>query len=181
MKKYMLILILVIAIILILAVSFWIYKRFVFRGYDIYIPGVKTAEIKTFSEIPGFSFEYPVFKGWEVKEIKCSKTGSKTECFMTLNHLKKVSLETEPRIIITKQDYTEKDFEIPAEAVSYPNPNKVPYIYTKEGTLFEIKNYGYVGFYGSYKVWVDFQFSEKSGFPVGQFLKKVIETFKFTK
>lgn len=27
-------------------------------------------ETKTFSEMPGFSFEYPVFKGWEVKEIK---------------------------------------------------------------------------------------------------------------
>jgi len=30
----------------------------------------KIVETRTFSEIPGFSFEYPVFKGWEVKEIK---------------------------------------------------------------------------------------------------------------
>ena len=30
----------------------------------------KITETKTFSEIPGFSFEYPVFKDWEINSIE---------------------------------------------------------------------------------------------------------------
>jgi hypothetical protein len=142
-------------------------------------------ETRNFScpSMMGFTFEYPVFKGWEISSTKESKGGGGSdECFIMLNHPKKISLETNPQIIITKQPYSEKDFEIPAEAVSYPNPNHVPYIYTKEGALHEGKNYGYVGFYGEdFKFWILLDgISEKSGFPTDQFFKTVIESFSFT-
>lgn len=131
-------------------------------------------ETKTFSEISGFSFEYPVFKGWEVNKIMKIDT-DKYSIFLQSPILTNIA----PSIIVQKKDYTEKDFEIPADAVTSPNPNGVPYLYTKENSLLEIKNNAYVAFYGQYKVWVNFNFSEKTGFPVEQFMKKTIATFKF--
>lgn len=131
--------------------------------------------------IKGFVFQYPVFRGWEVLTTKSEVTNGKVECFISLHS----SLGTPTRIIVTKQTYSKQDFEIPAAAVSSPNPNSVPYIYTKEelsGGDYAPSHYGYVGFYGKdFKFWVSLDgISEKSGFPTEEFFNKVIETFKIT-
>lgn len=47
---------------------FYIWQRGFWSSEGLF--DVSVSEVKTFSEIPEFSFQYPVFKGWEVKEIK---------------------------------------------------------------------------------------------------------------
>lgn len=61
-RKYKLIisLSLTFIIILLLIITFTMWP---FQSYKI-------IETKTFSEIPGFAFEYPIFKNWEVSQIK---------------------------------------------------------------------------------------------------------------
>jgi hypothetical protein len=143
----------------------------------------KVVETKTFSEIPGFSFEYPVFKGFEVKETKEINKDLYNILLKDRNttDIKENKKEWQ-KIIVEKQSYSENDFEIPADAVSDPNVNNVPYFYTEESSSgYFISNYGQVVFYGKdFKIWVELDnLSGKSGFPTDQFFKKVIGTFKF--
>jgi hypothetical protein len=135
----------------------------------------------------GFSFQYPVFKGWDFDEPKKSITGL---CDIALKKEASTDAKADqvdkPKIIVEQKLYSKTDFEIPAEAVSYPNPNGVPYIYTKEelsGGDYASSHYGYAIFYGKeYKYYIDLDnLSEKIGFPSNDFFKKVIGSFKFTK
>jgi hypothetical protein len=123
----------------------------------------------------GFTFKYPVFKGWEVATVDTAFQ-KKGECTIFLDHPQEITLESYPQIIITKAPYSDKEFEAPPVT---PNKNNVPYIYTKEDSLFEVKNYGYVIFYDKdLKYWVSLDgISEKSGFPTEQFFKTVIDSF----
>jgi len=165
---------------------FYIWQKGYWSGTGLlsYPRNNNATNTKTFSEIPGFSFEYPVIKGWELADPKEVIKDSYDIPLKNTVVGTKADQVNQPKIIVEKKAYSEKDFEIPAEAVSYPNPNKVPYIYTKEelsGGDYAPSHFAYVGFYGSdYKVWVQLDnLSEKSGFPADQFMKKVIETFKF--
>ena len=48
----------IILLLLIITLTMWPFKSY------------KIIETKTFSEIPGFIFEYPIFEGWEVSQTK---------------------------------------------------------------------------------------------------------------
>ena len=140
---------------------------------------ISTNNIFTCSLFKEITFKYPTVKEWEAISTKEDKGDKNTECFITLQHPAEISLENEPRIIVTKVPYGNSDFEIPVEAISNPNPQGVPYLYTKESSLQEISNYGYVGFYGTgYKYWITLDsISSKSGFPVENFFESVIQSF----
>ena len=58
----------------------------------------KIVETKTFScpGMEGFTFEYPVFEGWEVKEIK-QPAGETTFCYIILNSPKPLQLDSSSR------------------------------------------------------------------------------------
>ncbi|MBU3895734.1 hypothetical protein KKG36_00195 [Patescibacteria group bacterium] len=88
----------------------------------------KPIETKTFSEIPGFSFEYPVFKGWEPNEPEINKnneTGSITATIF-FNNPTGIKFELGPRITIVKSFNTDYRYNVPGLSPSI-NPNKVKY------------------------------------------------------
>lgn len=139
------------------------------------------------SGVVGFTFQYPVFKGWEVKDIATAilLNSTRNECTITLNIPnipKDIAATSVAEIIVTKSEYTKNDFEIPSAAVSNLNPAAVPTWYTEEDISskdYAPSHYAYVVFYGKeFKYFVSLNgISSKMGFPVDQFFKTVINSF----
>lgn len=168
MNKRFLFLLLVLIILIVVLITMGIFSFLNKNKSQI----VEIIEIRTFSEIPGFSFEYPIFKDWE--PIGKNKMGD-NEYYIAF----KVTSVKNPKIIITER----QDSRPISPNVSY-NANKVPYIYEKEelsGGDYTPSHYAYVVFYGEgLNYWVRLDgISEEGGFPVDRFFKKVIETFTF--
>lgn len=122
-----------------------------------------------------FTFKYPVFKGWALSEPKLSK---ENRCSIVVNEEGVNTLiKREIEILIAKNSPSELQDQ---NNTSQFNPNNIPFIYTKENSVFEIENFGYVSFYlKNIKVWVSFiQLSKNDGFPVDRFFQTVVESFK---
>jgi len=82
-------------------------------------------ETKTFSEIPGFSFEYPVFKGWEVDKVK---KDSESEYSIFFKNPLLTGVAPSMRIVKTKAFVTlNKELK--------ENLNRIKYAYDKEKNL----------------------------------------------
>lgn len=177
--------IIVVLVVLVVVVSVtWYFHDYRIQAREVGTLRMQVGEMETFScpAIVELGFEYPVFKGWEVSSTKSEPVRGNVGCFIALRSTEGVLPETNGQIMITKQPNSEKDVEIPATAISFPNPNGVPYVYVKENSLHEIKNFGYVIFYGKRaKYWVSLNaISEKSGFPTEEFFKTVIGSFRIT-
>lgn len=125
-------------------------------------------ETKIFSEIPGFSFEYPVFKGWEVAG---TKKVNEDEYVITFDHPISIMFEAPPTMII-KKDYREEK----RLADSFlKNKNKVLYDRVFSNSSGEV-----VSFYGSsYVIDISPFMHEGDGYSGKAFESKIIETFKF--
>ncbi|MEO8637480.1 MAG: hypothetical protein ABI430_01095 [Candidatus Taylorbacteria bacterium] len=165
-----------------------IIKTFKFSKIETDQELLSVTEMRDFScqGIDGFTFRYPVFSGWDfnrVMEDTTVKTNGQ-ECLIFLNdrHSQEVSAMFKADISVSKFPYGKNDFEIPVEAISHPNPNNIPTWYMKENNSngdYSPDHFAYVVFYGKdYKYYVNLNISAESGFPVEQFLKTVIESFK---
>lgn len=147
--------------------------------FSFFKPKYKVLTINDFecSGMTGFTFKYPVFKGWE-PSLARNLTAVKNVCTIFLNHPEGILFEVPPRIIITKKAYGTHDFEIPAAAASNLNPRQVPYMYTND------QNEGnFLAFYApDFKVFVEIQStSEEFGFSDSIFWKSVIDSFELSK
>jgi hypothetical protein len=148
----------------------------------------EAAGTKTFSEIPGFTFKYPEFSGWEASLVnKVSDNNYEILLKDSNPNRAKVSEQYQPKIMVVKKDYAPGSSGIVDRPIGVPvmvNSNKVSYVYAKEelsGGDYTPSHYGYAIFYGKFMVWVQLDnLSEKAGFPADQFFKTVIDSFKFT-
>jgi hypothetical protein len=123
----------------------------------------KVVETKTFSEIPGFSFEYPVFKGWEVKEVMRINEG-KYYVFFKSPLLTGIapSMKIENNYIMVKRS---------ADYTPITNRNNVLY---RRGT----SSISFEGF--DYFVDIYPFLHEGDGYSGKALTDKIVETFKFT-
>ena len=130
---------------------------------------LKIIETKTFSEIPGFIFEYPVFKGWEVSLIK-KINESDYQIFFSCPF--ETTIAPYMKIINSNVGKTEI-FKI----LKYKeNPNGVYYSYNKNSQIgdnieFINKKYSKVNIYPF--------MHEGDGYSGKILVQKIIDTFKF--
>lgn len=133
----------------------------------------KIVEIKTFSEIPGFSFEYPVFKGWEVNEIK---KNSENEYVMFLNYPDSTDFYVAPQIKIKKIEYYQRKPGMVDEPISFEvkkNPQGISYGKPNDGSL---------EFYAdNFRIRIEPFAYEGNGYSNKIFIQKIIDSFKFEK
>ena len=164
-KKLIIILfaIFIIIILLIITLTMWSFKSY------------KIIETKTFSEIPGFTFEYPVFEGWEVSMIK-KINSQEYNLFLTDGNPRhrKVDEKFQPRINIKKKGATHID---PKEKNFNINNNKVKYYsFLKQ----ELDGMPYINFYAdSFTIVIHPFLHEGDGYSGKIMTEKIIETFNF--
>jgi hypothetical protein len=126
----------------------------------------KVVETKTFSEIPGFSFEYPVFKGWEVNKIEKI---DENQYYVMLNHPQYLLKKLAPIMVVEKEPT-----EIKSVANMLKNPQNIPYTMQISTPMAP----HLVTFYAdNFKVTIKPTLDEKREKLLAD---KVIETFKFT-
>lgn len=127
-----------------------------------FLKSQKIAETKMFSEISGFSFEYPVFKGWEVKEVKKVNENS---YIIFLKNPTNFGFNVGPEINIEKG-------KIGLISQGIGNPQGFPY-YIKDNilTFYDSENSIKISYFTG---------SEKQGFARKISFDKIIETFKFS-
>ena len=158
MSKRLLVLVIILIVLIIILISMGIFS-FLNKNKP------KIIETKTFSEIPGFSFEYPVFEGWEIEEIKKTKQNN---YIIFLNNPTQVGFNIGPEINIDVLDLGTIGFE-----GGVKNPNDV---------LYNIDNNS-LSFYDSKVARVirisSFAGSEKQGFSRKVLTDKIIDSFKF--
>jgi hypothetical protein len=120
-------------------------------------------ETKLF-EGEGFSFEYPVFKEWEIKFIENVR---ENEWVIYLNWPDTIDFEAPTQIHIEKS-------QLGPVLQATGNPQGVSYFYSPNAryTLTFYNNTHQV------ELWI-FYYSEEHGFSKKAFDKKVIETFRF--
>ena len=140
----------------------------------------KILETRDFScpGMTGFTFKYPVFEGWEIKEIRPNNIhlNEPDKCNIYLNWPGYIKFEVPPAIYVHKQTRDSNvDFEILAEAASNKNPNGIPHIYTEDAARGNFTTFYIPGF----KVHIELgSYSEQHGFSKEIFWKTVIESFK---
>ncbi len=123
----------------------------------------KVIETKTFSEIPGFSFEYPVFEGWEANKIEKINND---EYYIHFSIPAGIELFMAPQVNIKKE-------KIGLTSQGIGNPQNIPY-YIKDSILTFYDNEK------SIKISLVAGGREKEGFSQKILFDKIIETFKFT-
>ena len=128
----------------------------------------KEAITKNFSQISGFSFDYSVFKNWEVKTIEKK---SSSECIIWLNWPKTILFEVAPRIRIIKSNKTEK---LDRTAFIF-GKNKNNAKYYKDKLNIDITFYS-----EDFLVEIVLFVQEGEGYSNQLFLDKVIKTFQFS-
>lgn len=129
----------------------------------------KIIETKTFSEIKGFTFDYPIFKGWEVSLIKKINENEYQIFF-------KCPFET----VVTpwmsvKKNFDPRMYNIPSLPYTI-NPNKIRYY------LIESSEGSHIIFFRNTQDFVIEIYPfihEGDGYSEKAFIKKIIETFKF--
>lgn len=151
-------------------------------GIFYFLKRPKIIETKTFSEIPGFSFEYPVFKGWEFASIK---KVSDSEYILYLNNPSNIDFDAAPQIKIVKSEYAYKG---PNNSTIENNPNIKT---NKNGAKYYMilrydnpeisEGLPFMNFYASDSTVTIYPFMhEGNGYSGKVFVDKIIETFKFT-
>lgn len=154
MKRKKIILVIIALLILIL----------IAMGILSYFKKTGIIEIKTFSEIPGFSFDYPVFKEWTAKVVK-----EKDNYYAIYLSHNKIDFGIAPQIkIIKKTQLAQIDL-----TKLNTNPNGVKYIYNED----ESKIFFYTS---GFTVDIYPFLYESNGYSGKAFVDKVLETFKFS-
>ena len=120
------------------------------------------AEVKTFSEIPGFSFNYIIFKNWGVREVKKIEDNEYNIFFSYPNN---INLYQYPQLNIKKE-------KIGSIIQSKGNPQGINDFYDNK-TLIFYNNKNFI------KINLVAGGIEKEGFSEKILLNKIIETFKF--
>ena len=137
-------------------------------------------QTKTFSEISGFSFQYPEFKGWEVDYVE---KVSSDEFVIYFNNPNTVAFEYPPSMRVVKDNYS----------YSGPNGSKIennPNIKTSQNNVKYYASYEnpaenkdvlpYVNFYADkFIITVRPFMHEGDGYSGRAMADKIIETFKF--
>jgi len=140
-----------------------------------FLKSPKEAEFKTFSEISGFTFEYPVFKGWEPEKPRITQDDKTKDIIavIPLNNPTKINFEMVPSIRIAKVAS-----EIPTESIStimLKNKNNALYSFYEDS-----KNGNHVIFYTSgYQINIYPFLRNGDGYSGKVLMDKIIETFKF--
>lgn len=154
--KYLNIILFVILIILIVAII----------TMGIFSKKPKIIEIKTFSEIPGFSFEYPVFKGWAVSLVK-KMNENEYQIFYSCSFGTAIA----PSMRVEKNKYI-----FYASIPGAINPNKILYY------LIEASDGNHIIFFDpkeNFNVDIYPYAYEGDGYSEKVLTDKIIETFKF--
>jgi hypothetical protein len=147
MKKLFLILIIILTILILFFIAMGI---FYFLN-----PKYKITETKTFSEIPGFSFDYPVFKGWESDKLKIEKSE------YPYKGPNGSSIDDNPNI--------------------KTNENGVKYYMNLRKNSENSLGLPFINFYSSDSIVTIYPFMhEGDGYSAKVFADKIIETFKFS-
>ena len=151
---------------------FYIWQKGWWSGLSLFNSKKEEAgKTKTFSEIEGFSFDYPVFEWWELGEPQITKnnnTGDVT-AIIFLKYLGNIDFGVAPQIKIVKKIQLA---QIDLTKLS-TNPNGVKYIYNKEE--------GKIFFYApGFTVDIYPFIYESNGYSGKAFVDKVLETFKFS-
>lgn len=182
MKYILLTIISIVLIIIILAAGIFMFAKKDKVNYKI-------VETKDFSceGMTGFSFSYPVFKGWEVKGTQNEKYRNpdyKGEmCHIWFNWPENIKFEVPPQLVIEKRT----DFHLVETEKLERNPNGVPYNF-----VFDPSNYvsgykqktgqwDYLQFYGpdfGVKFW-PLVSGDGYGFSSDVFIEGIIKSFKF--
>lgn len=177
MNKKLLLLVTVIAILLVILIIMGIFS---------FLNKPKVIETKTFSAIPGFSFEYPEFKGWESSEPKITKNDEVKEvaAIIGLNTPTNILFGVSPQIKIVKSGYAYKG---PNNTTIEDNPNLK--INGNGARYYMILQYSnpeiseglpFINFYASDSIITIYPFMrEGDGYSGKAFVDKVIETFRF--
>jgi hypothetical protein len=145
----------------------------------------KLIENKKFSCLAGFTFEYPVFKNWEVKTIE--KKGE-NECIIWFNWPGNILFAVPPNIMVSKTKELGLDYlnGIRIEGISpmdripssfaKTNPQNILYDNISDPTIPPT-----LRFYGKdFGVRIEAYSTEEMGFGKDQvFFKKVISSFNF--
>ena len=139
-------------------------------------------EIRDFScaGMTGFTFKYPVFKGWEPRSNGglTTKSDKVSVCEIPLNRPDGILFEIPSVITVRKQPYGKDDFEIPAEAVSNLNPDGIMHRHVND----EISGTFEVFYAPGFKVYIEVQsVSTENGFSTQQFFQTVIDSFRLLK
>ena len=131
----------------------------------------KITETKTFSEIPGFSFEYPVFKDWEINSIE--KVNNE-EYIVYLNYPENIAFEVAPQIKINKIDNYQREPGMIDDPISFEiKKNQRGFSYGEPGD-------GSLEFYAdNFRIKIEPFSHEGNGYSGKVFVQKIIETFKF--
>jgi hypothetical protein len=127
----------------------------------------KIIETKTFSEIPGFSFEYLVFQGWEVREVKKINDSQYSILF---NFPEGNQFYVPPSMFIEKTTSMVTDY-----LGASKNPNGVPYYQSTQ-------NKKVLSFFIPDEVKINLSsIVDGDGISKKEMENKIIESFKFTK
>jgi hypothetical protein len=121
----------------------------------------------------GFTFKYPVFKGWEVDPV-ADYNQQADSCTIFLNYPEGINFEIAPQIQVSKKTYQEISGKRPPtnpENINKLNPNNIEYGEGKTGYDFVV---------GNSIIYVSvLRVSEEFGFSREQFFKTVIESFNY--
>jgi len=144
----------------------------------------KIIETKTFSEISGFSFDYPVFKNWGIKAVEKK---SDNEYIIWVDWPQDINFDNPPQINIKKiQEQKIPVFEKISDVNENKNSTSYEFIYFPDNYIERYdpkEHWDAIHFYKNDfldGVLIDMPIDEPDyGFSREIFVKKIIETFKF--
>lgn len=172
MKKKFLILVIVLIILIVILIIMGIFS---------FLKTPKIIETKTFSEISGFSFEYPVFKGLEVKNIEMIDKNTYS-IFLNEPVINDDKISSSKIII---PPISAPRFQVAKKVIdNLPTADmkNAQGIFYKLVQPSEDSAYEYILFLGKdFVVEIDlFGIGKSFDFSKGVFWNKIVETFKFT-
>ena len=151
-------------------------------GIFSFLQRPKIVETKTFSEITGFSFEYPIFKGWEAYSIN---RVNDNESIIYLNYPENIMFEYAPQIRVVKSEYPYKgsnNSTIQDNPNIKTSPGGVKYYASYENPVENKNGLPYINFYADDSIVTIYPFMhEGNGYSAKVCADKIIETFEFNK
>jgi hypothetical protein len=93
---------------------------------------MKTANFSC-EALSGFTFKYPLLKGWEVKGIQAK---DENRCIMYFNSPDDIDYEIPPQIIVEKSEYSKNTLNKKRSSTAGENSTGVPYEYITDSNLY---------------------------------------------
>ncbi|MFA5856975.1 MAG: hypothetical protein WC867_06450 [Candidatus Pacearchaeota archaeon] len=106
-----------------------------FSVYFINQPKVRVED--RFKEIQGFTFNYPIFDGWDVSSIKTSEIEGKIVSTISFQNIDNVKQVNNMQIKVVKST---KPFSVNLDSFD-KNPNSIPYVINNDIITFYMKDF----------------------------------------